>query len=208
MNNTAGTLHKIIGTGIGNCNILAGSDFPECPAPPPPPPPPVYDPSQDFCFADTDNAGKYCWYPSDNTPDGNWKGEGGHAPGDCGDLCTDVAGDPETPCLPATDGDFTGISQINGDFIQNLNPFQTCYQYGDEAKYCWSNSYYEESVWIIYGGWFQCVPIPFDGNSIKSPFNGWHAIEQNNMRYVNPPPQSKGDPYTCQELGKYSGSSL
>ena len=57
---------------------------PVCPAPPPTPSPtppltpppttPVYDPSQDFCFKDKDNADKYCWCRTDNFPFGNWKG--------------------------------------------------------------------------------------------------------------------------------------
>ena len=57
--------------------------------------PVVYDPSQDFCFADNDNADKYCWYPTDNFPVGNWKGEGGHGYGDCGPVCP--APPPPTP---------------------------------------------------------------------------------------------------------------
>ena len=42
------------------------------PTPPPTPPPttPVYDLTQDFCFTDNENPGKYCWYP-DNFPVGN-----------------------------------------------------------------------------------------------------------------------------------------
>ena len=52
-----------------------------------------YDPSLHYCFKDTDNAGKYCWYPEDNLPSGNWKGEGGHGENDCGSRC----GGPE--CL-------------------------------------------------------------------------------------------------------------
>ena len=47
-----------------------------------------YDPNQDFCFADTDNPGKYCWYCYDARPYGNWKGEGGRGYGDCGKKCT------------------------------------------------------------------------------------------------------------------------
>ena len=170
-------------------------DFPECPEPPPPPPPPVYDPSYDFCFKDNDNAGKYCWYPNDRLPDGNWKGEGGHAYNDCGDLCTDVADDPSGngPCLPPTNT-FGGVSLTNyaWAFI-NSNPFQTCYQYGDEDKYCWSNSYWESKLAPKLPGWLECQPKGYTGDDKE----GWHAIKQKNMRYVNPPPQSPGDPYTC-----------
>ena len=61
------------------------------PTPPPTPPPttPVYDPTQDFCFTDNENPGKYCWYP-DNFPVGNWKGVNGRGVNDCGSKCTKV----------------------------------------------------------------------------------------------------------------------
>ena len=52
--------------------------------------PVLYDPSQDFCYKDKDNVGKYCWYPTDNFPCGNWKGEGGRGYNDCGPKCTTV----------------------------------------------------------------------------------------------------------------------
>ena len=93
------------------------------------------------------------------------------------------------PCLPATDN-FAGLSQTNS-FITHGGAFQTCYQYGDEDKYCWTNSYSHISP--IGGlGWYQCVPIGYGDE-------GWHAIEQRNMRYVNPPPVCPGCPYTCGE---------
>ena len=53
----------------------------------------VYDPSQDYCFTDTDNADKYCWFPIDRYPCGNWQGvtcAGGHGCDQCGDRCTTV----------------------------------------------------------------------------------------------------------------------
>ena len=173
-------------------------DFPECPPPPPPPPPGVYDPSHDWCFTDHDNPGKLCWYPTHNYPVGNWGGWDA-AYGQCGDLCTDVytpgQHDGDWPCLPATNT-FGGVSGTNYGctIISNSNPFQTCYQYGDEDKYCWSNSY-----WSSYNnGWYECQPNGFTGcNDDGSAEAGWHAIKQKNMRYVNPPPQSPGDPYTC-----------
>ena len=61
---------------------------------------PVYNPDHDFCFADTDNPGKYCWFCFDNLPVGNWKGEGGHVYNDCGDMCTEFKPrDPRGICL-------------------------------------------------------------------------------------------------------------
>ena len=187
---------------VGNWRLLqiGGNDScgPECPPPPPPPPPGVYDPSHDWCFTDHDNPGKLCWYPTHNYPVGNWGGWDA-AYGQCGDLCTDVytpgQHDGDWPCLPATNT-FGGVSGTNYGctIISNSNPFQTCYQYGDEDKYCWSNSY-----WSSYNnGWFECQPNGFTGcNDNGSAEAGWHAIKQKNMRYVNPPPQSPGDPYTC-----------
>ena len=60
----------------------------------------TYDPRKDYCFADNDNPGKYCWFCFDNLPDGNWKGEGGHIYNDCGDMCTEFKPtDPRGICL-------------------------------------------------------------------------------------------------------------
>ena len=50
----------------------------------------VYDPNQAYCFADTDNADKNCWCPTDNYPVGRWKGVSGVAYDQCGDKCTEV----------------------------------------------------------------------------------------------------------------------
>ena len=60
--------------------------------------PRVYDPKQDFCFKDTDNAGKYCWYPEDKSPcpgQPQWKGVDGHGYNNCGLLCTAVVDDDD-----------------------------------------------------------------------------------------------------------------
>jgi len=54
--------------------------------------PGVYDPKQDYCFADTDNPGKYCWYFMDCIPypgSPQWKGVSGHGYNNCGKQCTD-----------------------------------------------------------------------------------------------------------------------
>ena len=50
----------------------------------------VYDPSQDFCFADDDNDDKYCWYPDDRLPSGNWYSVTDRGYNDCGSMCTSV----------------------------------------------------------------------------------------------------------------------
>jgi len=49
-----------------------------------------YNPSKDYCFKDNDNAGKYCWYPTDNLPVGNWDGFTGAGYDNCGPKCTTV----------------------------------------------------------------------------------------------------------------------
>ena len=54
----------------------------------------MYDPSQDYCFSDKDNVGKYCWCQLDYLPEGNWEGKGGrgYIYNDCGLLCTKIVG--------------------------------------------------------------------------------------------------------------------
>ena len=47
----------------------------------------AYDPTQDFCFHDKDNPWKYCWYPTDRNPSGNWEGKGGRGYNGCGPKC-------------------------------------------------------------------------------------------------------------------------
>ena len=47
----------------------------------------AYDPTQDFCFHDKDNTWKYCWYPTDRMPSGNWEGKGGRGYNGCGPKC-------------------------------------------------------------------------------------------------------------------------
>ena len=68
------------------------------------------------------------------------------------------------------------------------DPLETCYQYGDTAKYCWSHSYYQDNGL----GWFPCLPAPYK--------SAWHSVGQENLRYVNPitHPYSCGPP--CQEM--------
>ena len=48
----------------------------------------VYDPQFFFCFEDTDDPGKYCWYPTYHLPYGNWEGRSGRAYDNCGSKCT------------------------------------------------------------------------------------------------------------------------
>ena len=50
----------------------------------------VYDPTQDFCFEDKANLGKYCWGRGNEFPCGHWKGVSGQGSGYCGPYCDDV----------------------------------------------------------------------------------------------------------------------
>ena len=60
----------------------------------------VYDPKRYYCNTDTDNPGKYCWFPTDKLPCGNWKGEDGHGYNDCGPLCALGFFDHDDGCIP------------------------------------------------------------------------------------------------------------
>ena len=78
------------------------------------------------------------------------------------------------PCEPAT-GTFGGVSTTT--FFGKDNPFQTCYQYGDDKKYCWSNST-PRSTCNYYGcdtSWYECRPKPKHGE--------WDDV---NPKYVVP----------------------
>ena len=98
-----------------------------------------------------------------------------HQKGD-DDFYVDDGYIPSNKCLPA-DGTFGGVSTTT--HFGKSDPFQICYQLGDDVTYCWTNS-------KNCGFYMQCVPI---GNT-------WHAID---ARYVNPVthPNSCGSP--CQD---------
>ena len=104
-----------------------------------------YDPSKDFCYKDTDNAGKYCWYPTDAVPcpGGQWKGEGGHGYHDCGRKCTEVHDfDAPYACVAV-------IYDPHEDY---------CFTDIDNAgKYCWNPNYK-----IPYGNWEFAGSRDFD----------------------------------------------
>ena len=105
-----------------------------------------YDPSKDFCYTDTDNAGKYCWYPTDHYPCGNWDGEGGHGYHNCGRLCTQVMaalGRPKP--FPFQAKCLSVVYDPDLDY---------CFKDNDNAgKYCWS-----EFFNIPYGNWESFLP--------------------------------------------------
>ena len=77
---------------------------------------------------------------------------------------------PDNRCLPAT-GKFRGYStttQVGEGYL-----FDTCYQLGDEATYCWTRSY-EYDCTIVRGEvrnyrqclYKQCIPDGICGNSL------------------------------------------
>ena len=87
------------------------------------------------------------------------------------------------PCLPAV-GKFGGNSTSTHGA---RNPYETCYKYGSVEKYCWSKSYFS-------GDYYQCKPKGDEW------FSGWYAVDNDDMKYVNPVthPYSCGDP--CQKF--------
>ena len=87
-------------------------------------------------------------------------------------------------CVPAG-GTFSGTSTTTSDGEDGH--FETCFQYGNVDKYCWTKSWFASD--FGGGNWLQCDPDPRDGQ--------WNSIDNDDMRYVNPPPLSPGDPYTC-----------
>ena len=152
----------------------------------------VYDPNdpKQYCFHDHNNPDdKFCW-TYDNKylgPVGNWREWTGVDYDQCGPRCTDTYED--SPCIPA-DGTFSGIS-YTGHTKQSY-PFETCWQLGDEDKYCWTKSWHHPTGLNIYGKWLSCAP---NGD-------GWNPID---AHYVNPvtyPTRSCGPP--CQEQHYYS----
>ena len=77
-----------------------------------------------------------------------------------------------TPCLQAG-GSFKGVSTTTG--LGKTYAFETCYQNGNEAKYCWSK--FHLRTYTIY---HECVPLGGD----------WHSVDP---KYVNPVTH----PYSC-----------
>ena len=106
-------------------------------------------------------------------------------------------------CVAASmDATFGGISVTTTLGIGKSDPFKTCYQYGDETKYCWSNSYYSKTITSagIHTLWFECHPKPKHGQ--------WDSLDP---KYVNTPgvdpktnPKLCGSP--CEEM--YHGASF
>ena len=151
-----------------------------------------YDPNRHICFVDIDNPGKYCWYPEDTLPYGNWKVDSPHGNNNCGSKCEKTQDDPEgTECVPAPRAaTFWGRPlhyYINDAYV----PFQTCWQNAGETNYCWTNNWRSTELTIYGVGqvYHPCVPVGGD----------WRFLD---ARYVNPvtDPNSCGKP--CQVVRK------
>ena len=93
------------------------------------------------------------------------------------------------PCEPAT-GTFGGVSTTT--FFGEDNPFETCYQYGDDKKYCWSKST-THSIGVEQ--WFECKPDPYGGK--------WGSVDP---KYVNPVTHPYSCGPSCTEM--YHGASF
>ena len=72
----------------------------------------------------------------------------------------------ERPCQDLSPPIFNGVSTIS--YSSEKNPFQTCYKYGSDDKYCYSNSFTS-----LIGTYFQNVPN--DGD--------WVTIGTNNYGF-------------------------
>ena len=82
--------------------------------------------------------------------------------------------DADDSCVPAV-GTFSGTSTTTSDGKDN--PFETCFQYGNYDKYCWTKSWFASDDDFGHGNW---------GGQ-------WNSIDNDDMRYVNP----VTDPYSC-----------
>jgi len=122
-----------------------------------------------------------------------WMGDGGIATTTAEGLVVATEARKDDYCVPAV-GAFGGASKTNGKLFIHIHPFQTCYQNGEEAKYCWSNSYhmYGHPLNPPIDRYFQCVPVG----------GHWHDLDP---KYVNTPgvdptanPKRCGQP--CQKM--------
>jgi len=80
----------------------------------------------------------------------------------------------ETNCVVAT-GTFNSANSHTLRPIQHIGQsasFETCYQYGNDDKYCWSNSFYNGGLGYAQ----QCEPADFSDDA-------WHTVH---WYYVNP----------------------
>ena len=85
-------------------------------------------------------------------------------------------------CHPAG-GTFNGYSNI---FTSQSDPFETCFQYGDEAKYCWTKSYrciYRKEDNMLPFLWLKSIYYP----CIPNGDDAWHSIDAKNINPVTDP---------------------
>lgn len=78
------------------------------------------------------------------------------------------------------------MKSVTGIFAKS-DPFETCYQNGDESTYCWTKSYGVDA-YFTGTNFHQCIPCG----------PAWHSID---AHYVNPatlPTRSCGPP--CKKM--------
>ena len=95
------------------------------------------------------------------------------------------------PCLVPPAG--TAFTPDNSrTFGCRKDPFETCYQYRNEAKYCWSKSYWDDYM----GAFCRCAPIPY--NPAGGNRQNWDSVDP---KYVNPvtTPKTCGEPCTTMK---------
>ena len=103
-------------------------------------------------------------------------------------VVSSAATQKNDPCLVAG-GNFNWNNNDRDGL--SPNPFETCYQWKNEAKYCWSKSHYssdddDDSL----GRYTLCVPLPFDEPFFAGFSDGWHTHSSNNLHpihYCGPP---------------------
>ena len=110
------------------------------------------------------------------------------------DVVNDDAPPPDprsTPCFTAN-GAFGGVSITDLGGVGRNNPFETCYQNGNDAKYCWSQSHVG---YMLTHPYVECAP--YGGE--------WHSVDP---KYVNPVthPYSCGGP--CSDFYCYHWSGV
>ena len=106
-------------------------------------------------------------------------------------VVVSTAATHEGPCLVPPAG--TAFTPDNSrTYGCRKDPFETCYQYRNEAKYCWSKSYWSDYM----GAFCRCAPIPY--NPAGGNRQNWDSVDP---KYVNPvtTPTTCGEPCTTMK---------
>ena len=98
-----------------------------------------------------------------------------------------------TTCVPAASGaTFGGVSTTpDFDAVGQTAPFETCFQFGNEATYCWTTSYY----WAD-DRFYPCYPTSRHGYPYYPNFpqqGPWKSVKNDDLPSVHPVTH----PYSC-----------